>query len=250
MTLHKLYNDIEDAITEEVRTLLPERSAYLTDAACVADLIGADELTDILTEVVNAEIDTALIYTARIREIWEALGEPDPEDLGSCDSINHAIAAAVVEELPNDANIWRITHDIPYNLIRIWAADNGISTGDYCDGYIDELLESIREANTDYLIDASPDLHAMPNHEIDTAIITWIAEVLGDYDSVDPAALATAVERLSAEAKAAAEEDEVLDISAFNRELERVRCYLDSGEGGQYWTLHATIDLDAADATP
>ncbi len=58
---------------------------------------------DAAQEMTFSVLDSQLIYTADIRELWDALGEPDPdESLGAYDSISDAISAAVFDALMNE----------------------------------------------------------------------------------------------------------------------------------------------------
>lgn len=58
---------------------------------------------DAAQEIVWSILDSKLIYTADIRELWDELGEPDPdEDLGAYSSISEAISAAVFNALTNE----------------------------------------------------------------------------------------------------------------------------------------------------
>lgn len=142
----RLEGYVRDAAEGNTRYALPERAAYLSDAEAVAALPTEAELETLLTETIHNEIDTALIYDARIRSLWEELGEPEPECLAEHDSISAAILAAVTETLlADDGGYLRdAANEGSYNAIMNWADDSGISVGEYSGTSAIELVQAIQ----------------------------------------------------------------------------------------------------------
>ena len=59
-------------------------------------------------ELIHQAIDTMMVYTSDIHNAWDALGNPEPEDLGMADTISDSIAYAVFEGLRGEVTSYDI----------------------------------------------------------------------------------------------------------------------------------------------
>ena len=62
-------------------------------------------------ELIHQAIDSMMVYTRDIHDAWDALGNPEPEELGMADTISDSIAYAVFEGLREEVT--------PYGVV--WA---------------------------------------------------------------------------------------------------------------------------------
>lgn len=102
---------------------------------------GIEFVYDMVDDTIRDLIDSETIYTNRVRDLWEQLGEPDPEFLDHCISIAHAIGIAVEEAIYSNEDVSSAVNDgIERALIEL-AREQGIYTeqGDT----LEELLERL-----------------------------------------------------------------------------------------------------------
>ena len=98
-----------------------------------------DWVNDMVEETVRVVIDNETIYMDRERDLWEQLGEPDPEFLDHCNSISHAIGMAVGEALYYNGDVHDAVKDGAARALTEWAWRQGVCTGP--GDTIEELLE-------------------------------------------------------------------------------------------------------------
>ena len=60
------------------------------------------------SEFIYQAIDTMMVYTRDIHDAWDALGNPEPEDLGMADTISDSIAYAVFEGLREEVTSYDV----------------------------------------------------------------------------------------------------------------------------------------------
>ena len=59
-------------------------------------------------ELIHQAIDSMMVYTSDIHNAWDALGNPEPEDLGMADTISGSIAYAVFEGLREEVTSYDV----------------------------------------------------------------------------------------------------------------------------------------------
>lgn len=98
-------------------------------------------------ETIRGVIDSELVDTRRVRDLWEQLGEPDPEFLDHCISISHAIGIAVDEAIYSDEGVSSAVNDGIQRALTELAREQGIYTeqGDT----VEELLERLEYERRD-----------------------------------------------------------------------------------------------------
>jgi len=74
------------------------------------DNLHTHDYEETASDLLHQAIDSMMVYTRDIHDAWNALGNPEPDDLGMADTISDSIAYAVFEGLREEVT--------PYDVVE------------------------------------------------------------------------------------------------------------------------------------